>query len=241
MPALVQFKKDVQEKLDSATIKEGNILVTTDKGNLYVDVDGENRVQINAKGATELIKQDGSTLPAGNVVTTDDIIDVAHGGTGKDSLEANSLLLGNDTEEVKTVAVPADNFIIGDAINGIQAVDAETARSKLSVYDKATVDTKVKEATAMAYYISLEVANWKDNSTADLTKYGKYICEVNITDLQGGKNHNVPPIISCTSNTADYNKINYAQATVNESVNKVSFFADEKPTAKIDLIVTDVN
>ncbi len=241
MDTLVQFKKGIQEELDSCQQKEGQILFTTDEGNLYIDT-AEERKQVNAKGATELIKQNKSTVSADNVVTTNDTIKVDHGGTGLTELPNNEVLIGNGADNIKSVSVTADNFVIGSAENGITGVNAETARDKLAVYDKTAVDQKVKEATSVAYSISLTVEGWVDNSTENLKKYGTYIQEVNIPTLTGGKNHNVPPIISCTSDNADdYNKINSAQATVGTEENKISFFVDEKPTAQLDLTIIDVS
>ena len=87
-------------------ITEGYAYFTTDEGNLFIDISGTQRVQVNAKGAANLIR-DGEYIEADQFVTIDDNINVAHGGTGATTLTANAVLIGNGTSTIKMVTIPA--------------------------------------------------------------------------------------------------------------------------------------
>ena len=210
-------------------ITEGYAYFTTDEGNLFIDISGTQRVQVNAKGAANLIR-DGEYIEADQFVTIDDNINVAHGGTGATTLTANAVLIGNGTSTIKMVTIPAGQFVVGDATNGIAGKNAADTRSALDVYSKSEVDSKVSGATTIAYTTTLTATGWSGSGSSYTQTWLQ-------SALKCGKNGNVPPIVSYTSNQAEYSKIDRAEATAGQGI---TFYSSVKPSANIGLVIVDM-
>ena len=225
-----------EEKLSDLPVHEGYAYFTVDKNNLYIDIDSSHRVQVNGKGALGLLRStelegDREFVDADEFVSIDDIIDVQHGGTGLDQIPANTVLVGNGTESIKTVSISTDNFVVGGGADGIQGIDADTARGKLSVDSSAQVDDKVKKATTVAYTTTLTVERWVDEENGTFTQ------SYSQASLKCGKNGDVPPIVTYTDNLEEYSKIDKADA---EAGVGIKFYTSEKPQNPIPIIIVDM-
>lgn len=233
--ALFKIFRGPESGLNAIPCHNGYAYFTEDTGNLYIDIGDTpgSRVQVNAHAADVLrsIAADGTVTE----VDIDDILlktatlTVAQGGTGRNTLTVNAILLGNGANSVKMVAVSDNQFVLGDSTNGVKGVTAATARQTLDVYDKTTVDNKITDATSVAYSTTLNVAGWTAVS-------GKFQFTYSNTNLKCGKNGDVCPIITYTSNQTEYSKINKATATPGVGI---VFEIDEKPSSDIGIIIID--
>lgn len=234
----------------------------TDKNFLYIDVGNSSdadRKPVNAYAAKVLLAQNGQTeVRVEDLVLQDDMLEVTQGGTGHESLELNALLVGNGEEAVKLVKVDDGSLVVGDEEAGVRGLrgtgalyaptegnptfgtlpisaggtgggDVAAARCSLDVYSKDETDNNIGTATTKAYTATLTVDGWTGQE-------GAYTQSVSITTLTCGKNHNVPPIVTFTSNLEEYSKIDKAEAT--EGVG-ITFTTAEKPQEAIGIIVTD--
>lgn len=110
-----------------AALHDGYAYFCADTGEFFVDVDlaGDGtalkRVQINALAATKL-SNGTDTVEIDDIVLTSDIIDVEHGGTGRDSLTVNAVLVGDGTNVVKLIPANLGAFFV-DTVNGIPKFD----------------------------------------------------------------------------------------------------------------------
>ena len=68
MSAIFQARKGLESRLSTTPIVEGQVLFTTDKNNLFIDISNTERIQVNAKYAQGLIN--GS-----DTVSAKDVID----------------------------------------------------------------------------------------------------------------------------------------------------------------------
>ena len=265
-----------------------------DTGELFIDADfggstGLKRVQVNALAATKL-SNGTDTIEIDDIVLTSDTIDVEHGGTGRDTLTLNAVLVGNGTDIVKMIPANLGAFFVdtvngepkfgvlpvgqggigantltnggilkGNGTNAVTALvgtgalyaatsgapqfgnlpltmggtggnSAASARTNLSVYSKDEVDQALANATTVAYSTTLEAAEWVANSD------GGFVYTYANTALKCGKNHDVPPEVTFTSNREEYNKINYAMADAGVGI---KFYIDKVPTDDIGIIVID--
>ncbi len=262
--ALFKVFRGPEDGLKNVPCHDGYAYFTEDKGNLYIDI-GNNpgdRVQVNAYFAEELrkINEDGTV----EYITFDDIElknaikDVAHGGTGRNTLTANAILMGNGTNAVKMTIIPNNEVIVGDTTNGIKTINgtgafykltngaptfgtlplsvggtgattAAAARTNLDVYNKKEVDDKVAGATSKAYSTTLTVNGW-------LSQGDKFVYEYSNVDLKCGQANNIPPIVTYTSNLEEYSKIEKAEATPGTGI---TFTTAEKPTNNIGITIID--
>lgn len=138
--AIFKVNKGLEETLSNVPIKNGTVYFTTDKHNLYIDID-DARKQVNAEWATGLLGADGEELPTDQFVKIDDVIDVEHGGTGTTELEVGGVILGNGTFPVTVLKLPDGNFLVGGA-SGAEAKSAEQVRELLELYTKSELDDK---------------------------------------------------------------------------------------------------
>lgn len=279
---------------DVTKMHDGYAYFCTDSGEFFIDVDfsgsvGLKRVQINALAATKL--NDGTTeINIDDIVLTTDVIDVEHGGTGRNTLALNAVLVGDGTNQVKLIPANLGAFFVdttngapkfgvlpvgqggigantledggilrGNGTNAVSALSgvgvlyaatkgapqfgtaplsvggtgatsAAGARNNLDVYSKTEVDNALKDATTVAYTHTLVVASWLPNTD------GGYVSTWSNTALKCGKNHDVPPEITFTSNREEYNKIDYATA---ESGVGIKFYIEKVPSDDIDIIIID--
>lgn len=260
--ALFKINRGQEDSLNNVPIHEGYAYFTEDRHNLYIDIgpNSTDRVQVNAYFAEELrnIKADGTI----EYLSFDDLAlaKVKNGGTGRNTLTVNAVIIGDGTNAVKMVVIDNGGVAVGDATDGLKSVSGvgafhalvsgapqfgtlpiaaggtggtteKMARDNLQVYDKTEVNDKVTEATSIAYATTLTVANW--TASGD-----KFIQVYSNTNLKCGKAGNVPPIITYTSNLDEYSKIESAEATINSGI---TFTTKEKPTADIGIIVIDVH
>lgn len=212
--ALFKINRGPESTLDSIPVHDGYAYFTEDLHNLYIDVLNSNtgeviRVQVNAYFAEELrkVSEDGTVeyIAFDDIQLKSTIQDVVHGGTGHAILTPNSMLIGNGVSAIKTVTISNDNFVVGDTDNGVKGISAEEARTKLDVYSKDEIDTKVENAGGVvAYNTILSKDNW---SLEDGVQ--KYI--YSNSALKCGKNEDVPPIICLNSSNVGNAAISYSQ------------------------------
>lgn len=218
-----------------------------DSGEFMIDTDN-GRVDVKV---SQLIKTvDGEVT----FVDVDDILLADTAGVTK-----NAVLVGGENNTVKAIAIAAGSVVVGDAANGIKGVNgtgalfattsgapsfgtlplsaggtgattAAAARTNLDVYSKTEVNSKIDEVTTLVYSTTLVSSGWVQSGDTYTYTYTN-------TDLKCGKNGNVPPIITWTSNQDDYNKITDAQATVGTGI---IFTTNKAITADIGIIVIDV-
>lgn len=259
--ALFKINKGPETNLNAQPLHTGYAWFTIDKHKLFIDIDEEpgGRVQVNAYGAEVLLKDDGSEIEVDDLLLKEIAVTVAQGGTGRDSLTANALLIGNGTDPVKLVSLTNNGILISDTTNGVKELKgtgalfasdtqepefgnlpvsaggtgsntAAGARSSLNVYSKSEVDDSIAQATTLAYTVTLQAAQWQTSGNQFTYTYTN-------TDLSCGKNHNVPPVITYVTNQQEYNNIDDAEATSGQGI---VFTASKKPTADIQIIVIDV-
>lgn len=218
-----------------------------DSGELVIDTNNE---RINVK-VSQLIKTVNGEV---TFVDVDDVLT-----TVGDGLTKNAILVGDENNTVRAIAIAVGSVVIGDAANGITGINgtgalyattsgapsfgtlpmsaggtgattAATARTNLDVYSKGETNNKIDEAITLAYSATLAQANWVQSGDTYTYTYSN-------TNLKCGKNGNVPPIITWTSNQDDYNKIHDAQATVGTGI---IFTANNAIEGDIGIIIIDV-
>lgn len=258
--ALFKIYKGPENDLNNVPLHEGYAYFTEDKANLYVDVSNEEggRLQVNAYAAKVLT--DGVTeIDIDDIFLKNMIATVAQGGTGRSDLTVNAILVGDGTNQVKMISLAEGALAIGDATNGVAgllgtgalfadtsgipqfgtlpltagglgATTAQGARDNLDVYNKQEVNERISESTSVAYTTTLTVDGWVSSGDVYTYTYSN-------TALTCGKNGNVPPIITYTSNLEEYSKIDSGDATVGVGI---VFTTETKPENNIDIIIIDV-
>ena len=218
-----------------------------DSGELVIDTEN-GRIDVKA---TVLTRDSGDEL---EFIDVDDVL-IADGG-----LTTNAILIGGTDNTVKAVAVADGSLVVGDGTNGVAglagtgalyatvsgapsfgtlpltaggtgATTAAAARSNLDVYSKTESEDLVAESTSVAYTTTLSASSWTGNDDDG------YVYSYSNTSLTCGKNNNVPPIISWTSNQDDYSKITSAEATVGTGI---IFYSDEAIESDIGIVIIDV-
>lgn len=219
-----------------------------DSGELVIDTDS-GRIDVKV---SQLIKTVNGEV---TFVDVDDVLTAAD----SNDLTKNAILVGGENNTVRAIAIAAGSVVIGDATNGVKGINgtgalyattsgapsfgtlpisaggtgattAATARTNLDVYSKGETNNKIDEVTTLAYSTTLAKASWVQSGDTYTYTYSN-------TNLKCGKNGNVPPIITWTSNRDDYNKINDAQATVGTGI---IFTANKAIEGDIGIIIVDV-
>lgn len=219
-----------------------------DSGELVIDT---NNGRIDVK-VSQLIKTVNGEV---TFVDVDDVLTAAD----DNGLTKNAILVGGENNTVRAIAIAAGSVVIGDATNGVKGINgtgalyattsgapsfgtlpisaggtgattAAAARTNLDVYSKGETNNKIDEVTTLAYSATLAQASWVQSGDTYTYTYSN-------TNLKCGKNGNVPPIITWTSNQDDYNKIDDAQATVGTGI---IFTANKAIERDIGIIIVDV-
>lgn len=219
-----------------------------DSGELVIDTDS-GRIDVKV---SQLIKTVNGEV---TFVDVDDVLTAAD----SNDLTKNAILVGGENNTVRAIAIAAGSVVIGDATNGVKGINgtgalyattsgapsfgtlpisaggtgattAATARTNLDVYSKGETNNKIDEVTTLAYSVTLAQANWIQSGDTYTYTYSN-------TNLKCGKNGNVPPIITWTSNRDDYNKINDAQATIGTGI---IFTTNKAIEGDIGIIIVDV-
>ena len=219
-----------------------------DSGELVIDT---NNGRIDVK-VSQLIKTVNGEV---TFVDVDDVLTAAD----SNGLTKNAILVGGENNTVRAIAITAGSVVIGDATNGVKGINGTgalyattsgapsfgtlpisaggtgatttaAARTNLDVYSKGETNNKIDEVTTLAYSATLAQANWVQSGDTYTYTYSN-------TNLKCGKNGNVPPIITWTSNQDDYNKIDDAQATVGTGI---IFTANKAIEGDIGIIIVDV-
>lgn len=219
-----------------------------DSGELVIDTDN-GRIDVKV---SQLIKTVNGEV---TFVDVDDVLTAAD----DNGLTKNAILVGGENNTVRAIAIAAGSVVIGDATNGVKGINgtgalyattsgapsfgtlpisaggtgattAATARTNLDVYSKGETNNKIDEVTTLAYSATLAQASWVQSGDTYTYTYSN-------TNLKCGKNGNVPPIITWTSNQDDYNKIDDAQATVGTGI---IFTANKAIEGDIGIIIIDV-
>lgn len=219
-----------------------------DSGELVIDTDNE-RIDVKV---SQLIKTVNGEV---TFVDVDDVLITAD----DNGLTKNAILIGDENNTVRAIAITAGSVVIGDATNGVKGINgtgalyatasgapsfgtlpmsaggtgattAATARTNLDVYSKGETNNKIDEVITLAYSTTLVQTGWVQSGDTYTYTYSN-------TNLKCGKNGNVPPIITWTSNQDDYNKIHDAQATVGTGI---IFTANNAIEGDIDIIIIDV-
>ena len=264
--SLFKIYKGQEQLLAQVPKHEGYAYFCEDTGNFFIDVSNSSRVQINAFSAQKLSK-DTTTIEVDDFFLKNMVASVAQGGTGQNTLTSNALIVGNGTNAVKMISLDSGAVAIGDQTNGVKgllgagalfadvsgtpkfgtlpitaggtgAVSAASARTNLSVYSKVETDNKVEEVATSAYTTTLVAADWTTVEGGGTSGETIYTQVYNNTSLKCGKNGNVPPVIMWNSNYAEYNNIYDAQ--VADDKRSITFYASKKPTANINITVTDI-
>lgn len=219
-----------------------------DSGELVIDTDN-GRIDVKV---SQLIKTVNGEV---TFVDVDDVLTAAD----DNGLTKNAILVGGENNTVRAIAIAAGSVVIGDATNGVKGINGTgalyattsgapsfgtlpvsaggtgattvtAARTNLDVYSKGETNNKIDEVTTLAYSATLAKASWVQSGDTYTYTYSN-------TNLKCGKNGNVPPIITWTSNQDDYNKIDDAQATVGTGI---IFTANKAIEGDIGIIVVDV-
>lgn len=240
--ALFKIYKGKAEFLP-ATRHEGYVYFTTDEGCLYVDINNETRVKVNAGAAYSLMDENDEIVAVEDLVKISDIIPIEQGGTGNQEGNAPSAdkLKTPVTLQVNLASTESVNFdgskgvkpgvdgILGLINGGTGGATAETARSNLDIYSKSETDTEIDSVTTTTYTATLATTGWVSNGD-------KFQYEYQNTALTCGKTGNVPPLITYTSNFDEYNTLESAEATPGTGI---LFIASAKPKNAIDLLIID--
>lgn len=264
--ALFQIFRGDENELNLVPLHEGYAYFCEDTGNFFIDVSdvAGGRLPVNAYAAQILrnTMSDGSIkeIDIDDIFLRDMVAAVNQGGTGRNTLTVNALLIGNGTDAIKMVGIDVGGVVIGDAADGVKSLSGTgalfaatagapefgllpiaaggtnasnvvDARTNLDVYSKTETDNKVSDAVSKAYNVTLLASGW----TADAN--GGYIYDYSNTDLACGREGNVPPVITYTSNFEEYSKIQNAEATAGEGI---IFTSLEKPTYDIGLTIIDI-
>lgn len=258
--ALFKIFRGAESDLNSVPLHEGYAYFTEDKGNLFIDISNEEggRLQVNAYAA-QVLKNDITEIDIDDIFLNNMTASIAQGGTGRNTLTVNALLIGNGTEAVKMVEIANGDLVIGNADNGVAGLNgtgvlyaatsgapqfgvapitvggtgannAQGARNNLDVYNKQEVNDAVEESTSTAYSATLSSSGWVNSGDVYTYSYSN-------SSLTCGKNGNVPPIITYTSNLTEYSKIDSAEATVGVGI---VFTTSEQPEEDIGIIIVDV-
>lgn len=219
-----------------------------DSGELVIDTDN-GRIDVKV---SQLIKTVNGEV---TFVDVDDVLTAAD----DNGLTKNAILVGGENNTVRAIAITTGSVVIGDATNGVKGINgtgalyattsgapsfgtlpisaggtgattAAAARTNLDVYSKGETNNKIDEVTTLAYSATLAQASWVQSGDTYTYTYSN-------TNLKCGKNGNVPPIITWTSNQDDYNKIDDAQATVGTGI---IFTANKAIEGDIGIIIVDV-
>ena len=219
-----------------------------DSGELVIDTDN-GRIDVKV---SQLIKTVNGEI---TFVDVDDVLTAAD----DNGLTKNAILVGGENNTVRAIAIAVGSVVIGDATNGVKGINgtgalyattsgapsfgtlplsaggtgattAAAARTNLDVYSKGETNNKIDEVTTLAYSATLAQASWVQSGDTYTYTYSN-------TNLKCGKNGNVPPIITWTSNQDDYNKIDDAQATVGTGI---IFTANKAIEGDIGIIIVDV-
>lgn len=257
--SLFKIFRGSEEKLKSVPYHDGYAYFTEDGQHLYIDV-GNNegdRLQVNAYAA-EVLSNGVTEIDVDDVFLKNMTASVAQGGTGKDNLTVNALLLGNGTDPVKMVALDAGSIPVGDETDGIKglkgvgalfasaegvpefgtlpinaggtgATTAAAARNKLEVYSKAEMDDKLGDVTRSQYTTTLFANQWVEGTDNYTYTYAN-------TELTCGKTGDIPPVVTYTTNREEYNKITNAEATPGTGI---VFTIKAKPTNDIGIMIID--
>ncbi len=257
--ALFKIFRGREDDLKNVPYHEGYAYFTEDKQHLFIDVgnlEGD-RLQVNAYAA-QVLSNGVTEIDIDDVFLKTMTAGVAQGGTGANSLTVNALLVGNGTNPIKMVPLEAGSVAVGDATNGVKglkgtgalyaatagapsfgtlpisvggtgATTQSAARANLDVYSKSEVDNSVSGATRKAYTTTLYANQWIENGDSYTYSYAN-------TSLTCGVSHDIPPIITYTSNREEYNDIESAQATPGAGI---VFTASKKPANDIGLIIVD--
>ena len=181
MALFKQFHGTEKELNTTIPIQEGRNYFLTDTGKMFVDTANE-RICLNAEQADALKKGTNGELTADDILTKDEPVGIANGGTG--------------------------------------ASDTKTARINLNI-DKAVAMTVI-----------LPLTNW-------IEVEGKQTQSVTLSSLVCGQGGNVPPVISPAAET---NLMNFAlleSAEVDVRNKTLTVIAKKKPSADLNIIVTD--
>ena len=263
--ALFKIFRGAESGLNAVPCHDGYAYFTQDSGKLFIDVgnDEGDRVQVNAFAAEALIRKtaDGSIefIDIDELLLADAVASVKQGGTGAASLTLNALLVGNDTNPVKMVSIQTGGVVVGDATNGVSALTgtgilyaltngapqfgvapvevggtgantADGARTNLDVFSKQEVNTRIDEVTSKTYTTTLFATGWTASGAEFIYNYAN-------TSIKCGKNGDVHPIITYTSNRDEYSKITSAEATVGVGI---VFTSPTKPESDIGVSIIDV-
>lgn len=258
--SLFKIFKGPEANLASVPLHEGYAYFTEDECNFYIDI-GNNpgdRVQVNAYAA-QVLKNDITEIDIDDIFLRNMTATVAQGGTGRNNLTVNALLVGNGTEPVKLVSIDDGGIVIGDSTNGVEsllgtgvlyaatsgapqfgvapitvggtgAADVATARSNLDVYSKTETDTVVNGAKSLQYTTTLTASGWVSSGDSFTYNYSN-------AALACGSDGTVSPIISYTSNLDEYSKIDSAEATPGVGI---VFTTVEQPASDIGILIIDV-
>lgn len=258
--ALFQVFRGPEEGLNDVPCHNGYAYFCEDTGNFFIDIgnnDGD-RVQVNAYAAQVLKASDGTEIDIDDLFLKSMTLAVEKGGTGRTTLTANALLIGDGTNPIKMVSIGENQILAGDAASGVKGIDgtgvlfrlagsapefgtlpislggtnatsAAQARQNLDVYNKQEVDDKVNTATTKAYTTTLTVGGW-------LSQDSKFVYNYTNSDLKCGAAGDVPPTITYTSNLEEYSKIEKAEATRGTGI---VFTIAEKPSENIGIIIVD--
>lgn len=219
-----------------------------DSGELVIDTDN-GRIDVKVSQLIKTVNEEVTFVDVDDVLTTAD----------DNGLTKNAILIGDENNTVRAIAITAGSVVIGDATNGVKGINgtgalyatasgapsfgtlpmsaggtgattAATARTNLDVYSKGETNNKIDEVITLAYSTTLAQTGWVQSGDTYTYTYSN-------TNLKCGKNGNVPPIITWTSNQDDYNKIYDAQATVGTGI---IFTANNAIEGDIDIIIIDV-
>ncbi|MCM1217877.1 MAG: hypothetical protein NC548_25595 [Lachnospiraceae bacterium] len=148
-----------KESLLPRSRHEGYMYFTTDEGNLYVDIDNENRVQVNALAARKLLREKTGPVSEGEdlfeylnfdeIVTTSDIIPTENGGTGNaDGIAPSATKLETARDVVVNLASnTADSFDgTEDIAPGVSGILATKNGGTGNADGNADTATKLKTA-----------------------------------------------------------------------------------------------
>lgn len=241
--AATKLKKNATEFIDI-----DDIVLTTD----IIDVEhggtGATSLQLNAVlvgNGTNTVKAIPASLGAFYVDNTAQapkfgVLPVAQGGLGASTLENGGILRGNGTNAVSALSgvgvlysatKGAPQFgIVPLTLGGTGANSAAGARGNLDVYSKGEVNTELAKVATVSYTHTLVVNSW-------IQEGDSYVSTWTEPKLQCGKAHNVPPLITYTSNKEEYSKIGHADADY--ASHTIKFYIDNVPSKDIGIIIVD--
>lgn len=267
--ALFKFA-GTKDDLDQVAVHDGYVYVCTDEeqdrdgdnnplGEWFVDI-GTTRYRL---AAAALINPKGTVVNIDDLVQDGDLMEVRVGGTGKTSVTANALLIGDGTNAMKEVASTAGVLQVDEDGNaptydtvpiefgGTGSTSVAAARISLAVPSitemKQAISTTVATASAAPFTLAIDTSDWIAYSPSGTVEY--YYTVKNVSGVTCGANHNVPPIITLAdSETVSkdvqkaYDLIYRATANYNQNTNSSSFkfYAEKQPETALDLIIVDL-